>query len=80
MPTVTNHQMPAEGFLRLSQILGNPKAVPAIPPIVPVKKSCWWSGVASGRFPKPIKLGTGRSAFWRVSDIRRLVEDGGWSE
>jgi len=42
--------------------------------LIPVKKSCWWAGVASGRFPKPVKIGNGRGTFWRVEDIRALIE------
>jgi hypothetical protein len=60
------------GFLRLHQIIGNPKAVPPIPPIIPVKKSCWWAGVKSGRFPASVKLGP-RVTVWRVEDIRALI-------
>ena len=67
------NQLPETGFLRLSQIIGNPKAKPPIPPIIPVKKSCWWAGVKSGRFPKPVKLGNGRGAFWKVESIRALI-------
>jgi len=66
--------LPDAGFLRLKQIIGDPKAEPPIPPIIPVKKSCWWAGVKSGRFPTPIKLGDGRATFWRAEDIRALVE------
>ena len=67
------NQLPETGFLRLSQIIGNPKAEPPIPPIIPVKKSCWWAGVKSGRFPKSVKIGNGRGTFWRVEDIRALI-------
>ena len=67
------HQVPEIGFLRLAQILGSPNANPPIPAIIPVKKSCWWEGVKSGRFPKPVKLGAGRGTFWRVEDIRKLI-------
>ena len=66
------NQLPETGFLRLPQIIGDPKAEPPIPPIIPVKKSCWWSGVASGRFPKPVKFGP-RVTAWRVEDIRALI-------
>jgi len=45
----------------------------AIPPIVPVKKTCWWDGVRSGRFPKPVKIGNGRGSFWKVEDIKQLI-------
>ena len=66
------NQLPETGFLRLPQIIGNPKANPPIPAIIPVKKSCWWAGVKSGRFPKPVKLGL-RVTAWRVEDIRALI-------
>jgi hypothetical protein len=62
--------LPETGFLRLSQIIGNPKA--GIPPIFPVKKSTWWNGVKSGRYPKPVKIGM-RVTAWRVEDIRALI-------
>ncbi len=67
------HQLPETGFLRLSQIIGNSKSQPPLPPIIPVKKTCWWAGVKTGRFPKPVKLGP-RVTAWRVEDIRDLIE------
>lgn len=66
------HHLPETGFLRLSQIIGNRKAVPPIPAILPVSKSTWWSGVKSGRFPAPVKLGP-RTTCWKVEDIRALI-------
>lgn len=66
-------QLPQAGFLRLSQIIGNHKANPPIPPLIPIGKSTWWNGVKSGRFPKPIKLGS-RITVWRVEDIRKLLD------
>jgi len=61
------------GYLRLDQIIGNPKY--GLAPLVPVDKSTWWAGVKSGRFPKSIKLGP-RTTVWRVEDIRKLIESG----
>lgn len=46
---------------------------PRTPAIMPVKKSCWWEGVKSGRFPAPVKVGNGRGTFWKVEDIRTLI-------
>ena len=66
------HQLPETGFLRLQQIIGNPKSDPPVPAIIPVKKSYWWEGVKSGRFPKPVKLSP-RVTAWRVEDIRDLI-------
>jgi prophage regulatory protein len=67
------YQLPETGFLRLPQIIGNPKAEPPIPPIIAVKRSSWWAGVKSGRFPKPVRLGP-RTTAWRIEDIRALIE------
>lgn len=66
------HQLPETGFLRLPQIIGNSRAQPPVPAVVPVCKSTWWAGVKSGRFPSPVKLGP-RTTAWRVEDIRNLI-------
>ncbi len=66
------HELPEIGYLRLPQIIGNPKAKPPIPAVIPVGKSTWWDGIKSGRFPKPVKLGP-RITAWRVEDIRALI-------
>ena len=57
---------PETGFLRLRQIIG-----PSGP--IPVSKTTWWEGVRRGRFPPPIKITAGVTA-WRRSDIDALVE------
>ncbi len=67
------YQFHGDGFCRLTQIIGNPKSDPPILPIIPVKKSCWWAGVKSGRFPKPIKLTPGVTV-WRIEDIQKLIK------
>lgn len=67
--------IPASGLLRLSQIVGDPKANPPVPPIIPVAKSTWWAGVRTGRYPKPVKLSPGVTA-WRAEDIQKLVDGG----
>ena len=53
-----------DSFLRLKQVLA----------IVPVSRSTWYSGVQTGRYPAPIKIGE-RCAAWRRSDIDRLVQE-----
>ena len=63
------NDLPKEGFVRLSQIVGN-KTTPAI---IPVSKSAWWKGVKEGRFPQSVRLGK-RTTVWRMSDIRLLIE------
>lgn len=59
---MTINEIPETGFLRLAQVLS----------FIPVGKTCWWKGVKSGRFPKPVKLSE-RCTAWRVEDIRDLI-------
>lgn len=68
-----NATLPETGYVRLPQIIGNRKADPPVPPIIPVSKSTWWKGVSEGRFPKPVKLSE-RTTAWRVEDIRALIQ------
>ncbi len=64
--------LPETGFLRIGQIIGDSSANPPVPPIIPVAASTWWAGVRSGKFPAPVKLGPGITA-WRVEDIREYI-------
>jgi prophage regulatory protein len=54
----------APGFMRLSQVLER----------IPVGKTCWWEGVKSGRFPKPVKL-SARCTAWQAKDIQSLIKE-----
>lgn len=67
-------KLPEAGFLRLTQILGNPKANPPIPALIPISKSTWWQGVKSGRYPQPVRSLGVRITAWRVEDISMLIE------
>lgn len=69
------HALPETGYLRLSQIIGNPNTEPPVPPIIPVGKSTWWAGVKSGRFPQPVRTLGKRITAWRVEDIRALIHE-----
>lgn len=65
--------LPAEGYVRIWDIIGRKatKGRAAIPGMIPVSRATWYSGVKSGRFPKPIKYSG--IAMWRVEDVRALV-------
>ncbi len=39
--------------------------------LIPIGKSTLWQHVKSGKFPKPIHIGS--RAFWCLSDIRSLI-------
>lgn len=72
--------LPKEGLVRLAQIIGDPKAEPPIPPLIPVSRSTWYEGVRNGRFPAKVPLGP-NTAAWRAREIRLLVEHGSsWRE
>ena len=66
------HTLPEDGFLRITQILGNKKN--GDPPIIPVSKATWWAGVKTGRYPKPTKALGERITAWHVDDIRALIK------
>jgi prophage regulatory protein len=68
MPNELPKQLPAEGFVRLAQIIG-----PGGP--IPVSKTTWWRGVKDGTYPRPVKLSANITA-WKVCDIRRLLSVG----
>jgi predicted DNA-binding transcriptional regulator AlpA len=70
---MAKNPLPESGFVRLPQILGDPKADPPVPAIFPVSRSTWYLGVKSGRYPSPVKLGP-RIAAWRAETIRELIE------
>ncbi len=65
--------LPETGFLRLRDIIGDRKADPPRPGLIPIGASSWWEGVKEGRYPAPTKLGP-RTTAWRVEDIRALIE------
>jgi prophage regulatory protein len=67
-----NH-LPETGFVKLRQLLGDPKANPPIPAIIPVCKATWFAGVKVGRYPKGVRIGGGRGTFYKVETIRALI-------
>jgi hypothetical protein len=71
------NRLPETGYLRLRQIVGDPRANPPIPPLIPVSKSTWWAGVKSGRYPAPVRTLGARITAWRVEDIRALIARSG---
>ncbi|MGA1846665.1 helix-turn-helix transcriptional regulator [Deferribacter abyssi] len=55
--------MVQDRLLRLSEVLK----------MIPVSKSTWYEGIKRGIFPPPVKFG--RSSFWKLSDILKLIEN-----
>ncbi|MDM0117514.1 AlpA family phage regulatory protein [Variovorax sp. J22R133] len=57
-----------DAFLRLADLVRTPRRRNA-QGLLPFSSSTLWHMVADGRFPKPVKLSEGVTA-WRVRDIR----------
>lgn len=66
MNAKNKNTLPETGFVRLPQVLQ----------LIPISKSSWWAGVASGRYPAAVKLSE-RTTCWRVEDIRKLIQSAG---
>ena len=62
----TEYSFNGSGFMRLDDVLR----------LYPISKSSWYAGVASGKYPKPVKLGPNTSA-WRCEDVLALLEAAG---
>ncbi len=69
----TTNQHGGAGFLRIWQIVGNPKSTPPIPAIIPVSRSTFLNWVKSGKAPAAIKLSE-RTTAWKIEDISALVD------
>jgi len=67
------NKLPDAGYLRVWQIIGDKKANPPIPALIPVSPATWWNKVRSGEYPQPVKLGP-RITAWKVSDIKKMLE------
>jgi prophage regulatory protein len=57
------HTLRHDGLLRLPQVLN----------LFPISRSAWYHGIATGRYPQPIRLGS-RTVAWRSADIYNLIE------
>lgn len=60
-----------EKLLRLNTIVGNPKT--GEEGILPISRTTWYRGIEAGRYPKPIRLSPGCSA-WRESEVMDLLK------
>lgn len=72
METIGQVSVSAGGFLRLSQIIGDRRANPPVPGLIPIGRSTWWQWVRDGKAPAPVKLAS-RITAWRTEDVLALV-------
>ena len=62
--------LPDTGFLRIRDLVSDPKR--GTSGIIPVSRALWYSWIAAGRAPKPVKFGG--ASVWRAEDIRTFIE------
>ncbi len=77
-PKLTYQNLQALTLLRIYHILGDPNANPPIPPILPISKSSFYKLIAEGTIAAPLKFN--RSSFWRLSDIKKILDEIGRGE
>lgn len=58
-------QLPATGYVRQAQLVGT---------ILPFSSSTLWRLVRSGKFPQPVKLSPGVTA-WKAEDVRAWLDE-----
>lgn len=63
--------LPATGFVRLAQLVQDPRNPEKAAPL-PFSKATLWRMVNAGRFPAPIKLSE-RITAWRVDEVREWI-------
>jgi len=73
MPTKSKKATPPVTTTQGTNELPELHRLPKVLQRVPVSRSHWWAGVASGKFPKGIKL-SDRVTVWKSSDITALIE------
>ena len=69
-------QLVDDHLYRQKQILGDPKAIPPVEPIIPVSPSTWWKGIKDGIFPKGKKLSP-RVRVWTGLELRSVIKSSG---
>jgi prophage regulatory protein len=60
------------GFLRIWQILGDPRR--GASPLIPISRSAWWQGCRDGKYPRGILLGP-RTRVWTQKSIDALIAE-----
>lgn len=61
-------------ILRIRHVIGDPRANPPQPGLLPISKAGWYRGIKAGRFPRGVAIGP-RSVGWRLSDLNRCFEN-----
>lgn len=72
---VTRRGISPDAFYRIPGITGAPDGNGVRQePLIPISPATIWRWVRTGRFPKPVKLGPGVTA-WRGADLIAFIEN-----
>lgn len=71
MTTEAIISLPATGYIRQAQLVGNPGK--GILPLIPFSAATLWRKVKNGEFPRPVKLSANVTA-WRAEEVRAWME------
>ena len=78
-PILSNFdELSDDALLTLRDVVNMParsRKCPATRGLLPISRCAWYVGIKAGKYPKPIKLGSGN--YWRAGDIRRLINQTG---
>lgn len=64
-------ELPDSAYVRLTQLVGNPRTGGL--GLLQISRTTLWRMVRDERFPSPIHLSIGVTA-WRVADVRKWLE------
>jgi prophage regulatory protein len=71
---MSNNVLPEQGWVRVKTIIGDKKANPPVPPLIPIAQSTLWDWCAKGKFPPPqYPFGPGLP-LWEAQNIRALLK------
>lgn len=73
--SITRRGISPDALYRIPSITGGPDGNGVRQePLIPVSPATIWRWVRAGRFPKPVKLGPGVTA-WRGADLITFIEN-----
>jgi len=76
LPISADSFAPTRGVIDMSNNDIDPRALirlKTVLQLVEVGKTKWWSGVKSGEFPQPVRLGP-RTTCWRAGDVFDFID------
>ncbi|GAB7026027.1 hypothetical protein JCM15764A_12750 [Geotalea toluenoxydans] len=61
-----------ERLLRLPDVIGDRRR--GIVGYLPMSRSQWYAGIQKGVYPSPLKIGSCKGSYWKLSSIQALIQ------